>query len=360
MRRVVPIACMCDYLYMSRLLTSRSPRPRSLGLPLALIMFCAVPGIAQTCSQVVQNGVSFTLDVQYPCGQFANGDHWVAPLAPGGSVVVSHIAPTFDGSSNGWEVNPADPNAQGFDSRITSFDAGRVPQLPYAAHGGESLVKGISVPPGTCRPCLKSASILTVLNTPPGGGGAAHFRPPYSGDLKPLIDTAILRLDQLPELAPIPSAPTFSEIAADFSQPWLDHKQGWTGRPLHPLDSMPNYGADIAAVSGDAALALMLQGDPNERYQAAVNVVQVGLDLYYAYLNGTTWPPNGGHSPGRRILLALAATLLDDAQMVDVLAAAPIQHFGEDGSVVVGATAGLPLFGQSCTEQTYWKPFSLR
>jgi len=310
---------------------------------------------ASPCVDVVQNGVTFTFDRVYECGQFANGDWWVTPDAPGGTVLLSQITPDFDGASHGWEVNPVGPSDQGFDTRIASFDAALVPELPYSARGGESIVKGISVPEGSCRPCLDSASILTVLDTPPPGGGVDRFRPPYVGFEKPMIPTARLRLELLPDLDPTPSAPTFADVQISFGQPWLDHKSGWQGRELHPEESMPDYGADIAAVTGDGALALMLSGDAEEKRQAAIRYVQVGLDLYTAYRNGSTWTPNGGHSPGRRLPMAMAATLLDNATMRRVVRTAPETDFGEEGSLAAGENAGIPLWGQPCSDEQYWQ-----
>ena len=328
----------------------------------SLLLFLLLSGIGlgaagQTCDQVAQNGVTFVFDRSYPCGQFANGDFWVTPDAAGGTVTITAITPAFDGDHHGWEVNPADPVQQGFDSRIGSFDGARVPSLPYAASGGESIVKGVSVAAGNCRPCLESAAVLTVVDEAPAGGGAPFFRPPYPGSAKALVGVGSLRLDLLPALAPTPSAPTMAEVVADFQQPWLDHKVGWTGRALHPIQSMPDYGADIAARAGNGALALLLQADPGEKREAAIRVVQVGLDLYHAYLNGTRWSPSGGHSPGRRILLAVAATLLDDAPMSTLLRQAPATDFGEDGSLTVGSQAGIALWGQPCSEQSYWDRF---
>ncbi len=317
----------------------------------------ASAGTAQTCEQIKQNGVTFAFEQSYPCGTFANGDYWIAPEAPDTHVVITAITPAFDGARHGWEVNPADPVNQGFDDRIGSFDASRVPTLPYAAHGGESIVKGVSVPVGTCRPCLKSAAILTVLGETPAGQGAGFWRPPYPGQDKRLIDVGRLRMDLLPALPTVSSAPSLTAITSAFQQPWLDHKSGWTGRPLHPEDSMPNYGADIAAASGNGALALMLAGDEEEKRAAAIRVVQVGLDLFHAYQNGTRWKPNGGHSPGRRILLALAATLIDDPAMISAVRSAPDEDFGEDGSLVLGAQAGIALWGQACSELQYWNRF---
>lgn len=246
---------------------------RRTSLLFSVLVACVVGGFAAgsptraaTCPSIEQNGVVFTFDRAYSCGQFANGDWWVAPDAPGGQVVLEALTPNFDGQLNGWQVDPVDPVSQGFDFRIHDFDASLVPELPYSARAGESIVKTASVPdvPGeSCRPCVQSAAILTVLDEPPSGDGIDLFRPPYPGGEKPLVSVERMRGHLLPSLDPVASAPTFAEIEASFQQPWLDHKNGWTGRSLHPENSMPDYGADIAAETGNGALALMLTGDPD-------------------------------------------------------------------------------------------------
>jgi len=327
-------------------------------LVLGLLLGSPFRALAGTCPTVEQYGIVFTFDNAVDCGQFANGDYWVSEPSPGAGVTLTGLSPAFTGLEHGWEVNPADPELQGFDARITGFDAARVPNLPYTALPGSSIVKAISVPEDPdCRPCLDTAAVLTVLSQPPPGGGTTLMRPPYPGVDKPLYDTATFRMELLPELAATPSAPALTDVADSMRRPWLDHKSGWTGRELHPVQNMPDYGAAIALVAGDALLALLLDAPSAEKLEVATHTVQVGLDLYYAYLNGSRWTPNGGHSSGRKGLIALAGTLLDNDEMVSVLAAARTTDFGEDGSLVIGSQSGSALWGQPCSELGYWNIF---
>ena len=66
---------------------------------------------------------------------------------------------------------------------------------------------------------------------------------------------------------------SFAQVASQYSKVQLDHKNLWTGRPLHPIESMPDYGAAIANKNTQAALALMLQGTISEKAQAVINYV---------------------------------------------------------------------------------------
>lgn len=322
----------------------------------------AVRAQAQSCqggsdSSISQYGITITFDQSYSCGTFANGDYWVVPPSPGGTVTIDAMTPVFDGAEHGWEVNPDSTSDQGFDHRAYGFDASRVPSLPYAASADESIVKAISVDSADvdCRPCLQTAMVLTVLDTAPPADGATTFRPGYFGADKPIIDTSQLDPSLLPSLAATADAPTLDAVAANYQRVQLDHQNNWIGRFLHPADNMPDYGSSIGRLSGDAALRLMLDDSAAEKQQALVNFVQFGIDLYAMLLGGQSWPANGGHHNGRKIALVFAATLLDHQGMKDALAAAPDDTFGEDGMLSIGAEAGEVIWGQSCSEQMYWQ-----
>ena len=115
-------------------------------------------------NQLSQYGITFFFQEETTYGQFANGDYWVV-----GPVTITQITPTFDGTYNGWEVNPIVEGPQGLDGRAGEFDATVIPAFPYTAQPNESIVKAISGDLGNseCRPCLQTAAVLTVLSEPP-------------------------------------------------------------------------------------------------------------------------------------------------------------------------------------------------
>lgn len=146
------------------------------------------------CSVVDRVGVSFVLAGDYRCGSFANGDPWVAAGSPGGVVGVSRVTPDAVAGSHGLMVNPSAGRLQAYDSRISLYDGSLVQAMPFAARGGQSLVKAVSTsqPCGTGgghASCLQTAVVLTVLDEVPVDGGATVFRPPYFGSDKPLLST---------------------------------------------------------------------------------------------------------------------------------------------------------------------------
>ena len=299
---------------------------------------------------IVDKNVTWNFGQMVENGSFANGDPWVV-----GPVTIVSITPNFTGSRHGWEVNPSSTLNQGFDSRIYSFNSGLVPSLPYIASPNESLVKAVSVSGGCNVPCLQSVSVLTVLSTAPPNSGANTFRPSYFGTDKTLHSTDDLQLNLLPNLAPTPNAVSFSTIVSNFSALQLDHQVGWTARAMHPIDSMPDYGAAIAVRNAEGALALMMQGTTSEKMQATINYVNYGLDVYYQLIAGVTWPSDGGHGEGRKLPAVMAAVLLNNASMLTDLTGAPRTAFGETNGARFSAIAGMPLWGQWIGELTYWE-----
>ena len=327
----------------------------------SVLMLLSARASAQSCaagsdSAVSQYGVTVTFDQSYTCGLFANGDYWVAPASPGGTVTIVTMTPDFTGSAHGWEVNPASTQNQGFDARVSGFDAARVPTLPYAAAGGQSIVKAVSIDPAIvdAEAYLDTAIVLTVLDAPPPGDGSTLFRPPYFGTDKPLIDLSTLHPERLPTLPAAGTPVTLAWVTQRYARVQLDHLNNWVGRAMHPVQNMPNYGSDIGRDSGDAVLQLMLDDPAADKLPALIPFVEFGIDLYAMMQGGQDWAANGGHHNGRKLALDFAAVLLSDPAMLAAVTARNDGTFGEDGSIVFSTTAGRVLWGQPGSESDYW------
>ncbi|RNF83206.1 hypothetical protein EER27_11930 [Lysobacter psychrotolerans] len=307
------------------------------------------------CFQVQQYGVTFTLDRAYPCGQFANGDYWVTPVEGSlGKVKVLSITPAYEEGRNGLEVNPSRVDRHGFDAGADGFDETLVQTLPYSAEPNESLVKAVSII-GHDKTYLDTAVVLTVLAAAPPEGGRNVFRPPYFGQSKPLYSTNGMRLDLLPTLPALPDMPTLPELSERFARVQLDHQLWWSADQIHPVKNMPDYGAAIAMDNSVASLRLMVEGDPVERKQLAIHLVQYGIDLDAAMKGGLHFLADGGHRHGRKLVLALSALLLNDQAMAARVRDFQQGTFQEDGHLYVGAGSGIVLFGQLCTAADYWE-----
>jgi hypothetical protein len=317
-------------------------------------------------NSVSQYGITWTFDRSYPSGQFANGDYWML-----GPVRIVTMTPPATPGRNGWMVNPVG-FTQAYDGRTQLkgaspvYNAALQPTLPYVANAGSSVIKAISVDPTlvTCRPCLKTAAVLTVVGSVPPESGKSTFRPPYFGISKPMISTTGMRLDLLPSLTPPKSGPPAQPLSAltdRFKRVQLDHVlPTWLGDNLHPADNMPNYGASIGRDTGDAALRLMLNEPIQAKLPALIAYVQYGIDNYYTLLGGMKWRGDGGHDSGRKLPIVFAAVLFDDPAMKAAVSdRVTTKTFGEDSQVYFSSRAnggkGQVLWGAECTEAQYWE-----
>jgi len=124
---------------------------------------------------------------------------------------------------------------------------------------------------------------------------------------------------------------------------------------MHPVDNMPNYGADICQRSGEAGLRLLFHDIANTTagQMAVIMYLQNGIDLYGTVTGGVLYKANGGHDSGRKLPLSFAAVLLNDTDMQTAVSKAPYNTFQEDGSIFRGKD-GRPLFGEPCDEHSYW------
>ncbi|MGH1349686.1 MAG: hypothetical protein ACRBBN_02610 [Methyloligellaceae bacterium] len=309
------------------------------------------------CSKISQHGITWYLNEKRPCGQFANKDWWIL-----GPVVISRITPDYNNGRNGWTVNPEKP-VNAYDNRIprNSFIETEIPALPFKATADQSIVKSVSDVNGKCRksdsqkhPCyLKTVAVLTILGKIPEDRGKTIFRPPYTGTAKPLYSVKKLKTDLLPSLPKVKNAPTLQWVEKEFSRVRFDHWNSWTGRYMHPVGNMPQYGSNIAISTNEAALRLMLKDPLKRKRKALISYIQAGIDYYHMMKSGVNWRANGGHMAGRKLPIVFAAILLDHPEMKQDIANAPSYTFSEDDHTYFGNN-NIALFGQECGEKGYW------
>jgi hypothetical protein len=153
----------------------------------------------------------------------------------------------FDLRFFSFQVNPNSTEENGFDARLETFVASRVPTLPLLVNPGSSIVKVESMTPLTdanCMPCLNKAVVFTIVASVPPNNGQFLLRPNYFGSQKYSYDVNDIDLSFLPKINPIPAlsqAPSLQTIMSDFAPEKLklDHHYGYTGRPYHPKMNMP-------------------------------------------------------------------------------------------------------------------------
>jgi hypothetical protein len=307
--------------------------------------------------------ITFTFNQQYTCGQFANGDWWVL-----GPVTITAISPAYTTGRNGWQVNPNEWSGQGYDDRSNGFNATLIPALPYSAAVNTSVIKAASITGTNTKTSLQFAAVLTVVAAIPPDSGSTVFRPPYCGSSKPYYSTTGLRLDLLPAVNPATGAPGLAWVEDRFKNLQLDHKAGWSGDQIHPIDNFQRtdpYGSAIGNDAGNAVLQLCCAGTAQDKRQAVIYYVQNGIDIYHTLGLGWTNKADGGHGNGRKLPLTFAAVLLDNQAMQDSVKNTATQAqetggiFGEDGFLYRGFN-GTVLWGKKdpwWSEQAYWHDF---
>jgi hypothetical protein len=297
---------------------------------------------AATATSVSQWGITWTFDKVYEVGQFCNGDWWVQ-----GPVTITAMTPAFTGTRNGWEVNPSQPTRgnQGFDSRVGNFNSSLVPSLPYTAAANASIVKIVSNDSPVGCQNLKTAAVLTVLASVPPDSGATVFRPPYYGSAKPLYSTHDLHTELLPSLAPVANTPALADMAASFQRVQFEHKFVTDGC-MNPSDNQPGYGAVVNRRNGEGALRLMLNEPIAEKMPLLIYYVQYGIDIYHMYINGISWPDDGGHGAGRKLPPTFAAVVLDNQAMKAAISASTRDNFQEQWLVTYGKS-GAAIFNMA-------------
>jgi len=304
--------------------------------------------LTQPASQVSQHGITFVFDQPVPVGQFVNGDWFV--VGPCNVIDMQPPSVTVSGRVlHGAMINP-DPSRveQGYDSLLygTGYGQHYQPALnvagvslasPLSLVPGQSLVKVKSLLNSPSIVNLQTAVVLTVLDQIPSPGA---FRPPYAGSQHQVrFDESMLDWSVLADLQPAAGAPLISDMEPEFERVWLDHSPSWLGRMMHPVENMPNYGRDLAALYGQAVLLANCNFSTAEKRQLVLELVQIGIDNHGVIRSGGRWPGIGGHGSGRKLPILFAGKLLGDQLMLDVgrdfvsrrlVDGTSFSYFGED------------------------------
>jgi hypothetical protein len=311
-------------------------------LPLALVApSAAAPGeaAAVTRGAVSQYGITWTFSSPAATGRFVTGDWWVV-----GPVTIKHITPAPEAGRHGSVVNPPAGRRQGYDDRISGFDASLRAKLPLLLKPGESLVTVASVgkigekTPETvrrqyCRGPLRTAVVLTCVKRPPP---ADALRPAYVGTWKRMFTASRLRRDVLPRLKAPRTVPDVKGYERYLQRIWLDHMREWANRKMHPLENMPDYGREITNIVSEVGLLLLIDDPKKTRETLLLRFVQKGIDYYGAVLSDDDlWVANGGHNSGRKWPILFAGLLLAHEGMMNVKAT-----FQEDQQTYYGKGFG--------------------
>ncbi len=301
---------------------------------------------AATTDHITQFGITWTFDTNYTYGQFANGDYWVV-----GPVTIIGIDPCSTNVGgvikNGSMLNPnytGPPGfvevKQGFDNRdgYKCYDANLNVALdvkasnPLVITPPSSLISTISLTTITSYPVLKTAAVLTVLNTVPPAGS---FRPSYFGSDKTIkYNKSMLnysKLASLVEPTPLHNYPPYhwplhtdnpvdinnqdETVERMFERPWIDFRVQVPGYCIHPTDNMYWYAPTMALQVGIGALTLHLNYTNSQKETLLIRFVQLGIDDYGILSRGLRIWGGSGHGLGRKWPITFAGIMLNDPNM---------------------------------------------
>jgi len=333
-----------------------------LFIIVASVFSAEVLSNARTCASVTypapsgfQNNITFEFDKAYHCGQFANGDWWVS-VDKSNTVKIVSITPMSQKGFNGSEINPSSKVKQGFDKRVGSYDDSLQLSSPTKIKGGSTVIKVVSVKEGKkkCRPCIQFAAALTVTDKRIVNS-EEMFRPGYYGDNKVFYSTKNIGNKIQAKYSKRLARFSIEKLSRKYAGVRLDHKEGWTGEYLHPIDNMPSYGAALATNNAEVVLRLLADdfdyGRPTHR-SVLISYIQMGIDLKSMADMGVDWPANGGHGNGRKLPLLLAGWFLDDSTFLNTVNKTV---FSEDRQVYKSRVTNRALYGVKCTEKGYWR-----
>ncbi|MBV33360.1 MAG: hypothetical protein CMK36_08015 [Porticoccaceae bacterium] len=291
---------------------------------------------ALAATSVSQYGITWTFNEDYQIGQFVSGDYWVVENVSGDGVTITNMSPgtkTISGRDiNGSMINPMAGSApsQGFDSSLGNYEPSLNigVSLPKIVPAGSSIVSVISHDDSKNRPRLTDAAILTVLSRVPAEG---DFRPPYIGSDKTLrwsvrdIDYSWLR--SLPKPA---TSPPLSAVAALVERPYIEIHTSVGGREWHPLNNQQFYGREIVYDLSECLLSLQLDYSNEQKEHLLFSMLQLGIDIYGAAINGGYWEDKGGHNHGRKMTMVLAGVMFNDPNILEYADAQHHMIFQED------------------------------
>lgn len=300
---------------------SSSRSPRLLGaVSLAFAALCSV----SSALDIKRGAITWTLSGNPTHGTYANGDPWVV-----GPVTITNISPASVSDPrimHGSMLNPLAGASvkQGFDS---DNDVGYDASLNVGRPGGNaisagnpliitsgSLLSSQSIITANQRPQLQEIQILTVVSAVPPQGA---FRPPYCGtDKTHRWNKSDIDYSALLSLAPVGSTPDLTRLAARFEKPWIEIHTSVSGRDIHPKNNQPDYGRDMGYLINDALLSLHLNYSIAQKETLLIRIVQYGIDIYGAAINGGLWQDKGGHNQGRKAPMLFAGRMLNDSNIL--------------------------------------------
>ena len=206
--------------------------------------------------------------------------------------------------------------------------------LPLLIQGGNTVISCLSTTTRTdVRNILDYMAVLTVVNEVPPAGS---FRPTYlgSGNKAAQWNKSQIDYSKLNKL-PLVSGANLAYATGLLEKPMVNLGSQFKSNYFLGYYNTPivgkNYGREITLGIARVGLELNLNYTNSEKELMAIRMIQHGLDYYGGILQGQQFIANGGHQAGRKLAMAMAGMLLNDAAILDRLD--PVKYpgtFAED------------------------------
>jgi len=293
-------------------------------------------------------------DVQ--CGQFANGDYWIAPAFGQSTVTITGLTATGSGTVS-LDENPQLENNGFLDNSNTygNYDAleNVLSDLPKTYSSDVSLVAAIQKDElihGNCGTsaivgsCVEAYHVVTVLEQVPPNAGFSVLRPSIDEEVKELVDVNSINLEFFPKLSYIESLNEnqFEEIRQRWSHSLevfsIQSANGGIfskgGRAFRADSWVDDYAAGTAQIFYNDLFALMSEDQSSPKHnQALYAILTYGKDLYYAiydqHVRVRGWGSGAGQHLGKFSPAILFAALIEDPVYSNVLQQTSLTLLGQ-------------------------------
>lgn len=239
-------------------------------------------------------------------------------LAPDGCPIV-HGPVTITGHDGDWAVL----NQRGYAETLAPLPAG-----PIALAPGDVLILGKEYNCNSGRAAYMSAAgrssnaKMAAVSCVNYQAGPELFRVAGigGGQLVGLlrgypIPVSQMNLALLPSVTEVEDDGIVEELEAIFGLFCGEVKSQWASDQLTPDFQHPGYGTWMASYVSQALVVLCSKLPVARKARLAKLLVQWGLDIAGAFIDGRVNQPNGGHMQGRKALVVLAGHLLGIVQM---------------------------------------------
>lgn len=285
------------------------------------------------------------------CGQFANGDYWIAPAKGQSSITITSISSS---SHSGYIAADANPTTESMGFMTGKNNYGNynpseniIPNLPQSYSSETSLVAAIQRnestegncgAPAIVGECIDSYNVLTILSSVPSLSGKETIRPNITGNTKEILTFSDLDFSKIPHKKYFTG--TSSDGLENIKKRWshsteifglynsVGSRAGYCsegGRAFRSHALLDDYGAGTANMwYNDLMILFSNDHDINEKKPAIAAMLAYGLDLFHAMYDappGVTrhWGTGATQHPGKFMPSVILAALQKDQKKANML-----------------------------------------